>query len=124
MPEGSHFSALHLKKKHREKFHPDLEKSFKSIGKSCQEHATKRMRQAVENVRSVLIFSADSKRTSRFRVSFGAENCRFNEELVIENIYFSGTSVLQNINEGRHFSFAKLVQNILANTSRKNILDS
>lgn len=60
---------------------------------------------------------------TRFRVSFGAENVRFNERFLIDVMYLDGKPVLHIVDEGTHLSAARFVKEVSTATLWATILE-
>eukprot|EP00171_Calliarthron_tuberculosum_P004009 IDg4009t1 len=53
---------------------------------------------------------------TRFRVSFGAEEVRFNERILMDVMYIGMRPILHIVDEGTHFSAARFLNNISTET--------
>lgn len=125
MKESIHFTPIQLHKLRRQFFHPSVEKLLNLIKKAHPEHATKETRQALQDIISRCDPCQQTQTAPlRYRVSFGAENGRFNEQIIINIMYLNGISVLHIVEEGKHFSSARFIPNIQADTLLKTILES
>lgn len=60
---------------------------------------------------------------TRFRVSFGAENVKFNERLFMDMMYLNGKPVLHIVDEGAHFRAAAFLPNVSTKTIWATILE-
>lgn len=123
MPNVSNFTRMQLLKLHRQFFHPSTDKLFNLIQKARPEHATKETRKSLEDITARCdpcqrIQSAPL----RFRVSFGAENVRFNERIIVDIMYIDGDPILHIIDEGTHFNAARFLPDVGTDTIWKTIL--
>ena len=56
------------------------------------------------------------KAPTRFSVTFGAENVRFNERLLMDIMYIDGKPLLHIVDEGTNFSAARFLPDISTKT--------
>lgn len=112
-----------LQKLHRHLFHPSAQKLFNLIKSSRPEHAT----QATIKVAKDVSTHCDpcqrrQHRPSRFRVTLGSENVRFNERIIIGIMTLDNLPVLHFVDDGTHFSAAHFLYDVSTPTVWKNIL--
>lgn len=125
MPQITRFSRVQLQKLHRQFFHPSTEKLSNLIKKARPEHATPETRQELEEITARCDYCQRIQNAPlRFPVSFGADNIRFNERILLDIMYIDGDPVLHIVDDGTHLSAAKFLPNIQADTMWKTILDS
>ena len=123
-PSSGMLTRSQLGKLHKQFFHPFAEKLFNLLKKARPEETT---------AGTVSILQDLSKRRdpcqrihtapTRFRVSFGAENARFNERVLLDIVTIDGKPVLHNVDEGTRFSAARFVPDVSTNTIWSTILD-
>ena len=125
LPNVTRFSRVQLGKLHRQFFHPSPEKLFNLIKKARPEHATPETRDELDDI-TARCDPCQRMKTAplRFRVSFGAQNMRFNKRVIIDIMYLDGAPVLHIIDESTHFSVAKFLPRISTNAIWHTILNS
>lgn len=101
------FTRSQLKKLHKQFFHPSAEKLFNLL-QLARENNTK-----LETLTVLQDFSnrcdpcQHIKPTpTRFKVSFGAQNVRFNERVFLDIVTIDSRQVIHILDEGTHFSAA------------------
>ena len=117
MPINAHFSRAQLVKIHRNMHHPTAKKLFNLLLKSRPEEATPDTLKVLQDI---------SKRCDpcqriatapvRFRVSFGAENIRFNERILLDIMYLSGDPVIHIVDDGTRFNAAYFLPDVSTET--------
>ena len=118
------FTRSQLGKLHKQFFHPSAEKLFNLLKKARLEETTA---EALRILQDLSKRCDPCKRIhtapTRFRVSFGAENGRFNERVLLDIVTIDGKPVLHIVDEGTRFSAARFVPDVSTNTIWSTILD-
>ena len=118
------FTRSQLGKLHKQFFHPSGEKLFNLLKRARPDEKTPERLETLQDL---------SKRCdpcqrihtapTRFRVSFGAENVRFNERILLDIVTIDSKPVLHIVGEGTRFSAAKLVPDVSTKTLWSTILE-
>lgn len=106
-PTQSKFTNSQFVKLHKQCFHPSAEKLFNLLKIARSEEATIDTFQMLQDItKNFGPFQRIKTAPTRFRVSFGAENVRFNERVVVDIVHFDRRPILHIVGEGTRFSAA------------------
>ena len=119
----TYFTRSQLHTLHRQFFHPSAEKLYRLLLKSRPEDTTPETKKILED----LTKRCDPCQRmrggpTRFRVSLGADEVRFNEKILIDIMYIGSTPVLHIVDEGTHFSAATFLEKCSSEDIWKGIL--
>lgn len=106
-----HFTRAQLSKLHRQFFHPSASKLYNLLKKARPDEVDLETLETLQDI---------SKRcdpcqrikpaATRFRVSFGAEDVRFNERLLIDLMFIGTKPILHIVDEATRFSAARFMK--------------
>lgn len=123
-PHQTCFTKAQLMKLHKQFFHPSSQKLFNLIKRARPEMATPEILQTImELSRRCDPCQRIQLAPYRFRVSFGTENIRFNERVLMDVLFLNSKPVLHIVDEGTRFSAARLLPDYSTNTIWKTILE-
>eukprot|EP00171_Calliarthron_tuberculosum_P005792 IDg5792t1 len=107
------FTRSQLFKLHRQFFHPSAGKLFNLLKRARSEHATPETLAILQDI-SNRCDPCQRIRPApvRFRVSFGTENAKFNERIILDIMYIDSHPVLHIVDEGTRFSAARFLPSI------------
>ena len=112
------FTRAQLHKLQRQFFHPSAIRLFNLLKRARPEHATPETREILEEIsRRCDPCQRIKPGPTRFRVSFGTEDGRFNERIMMDIMILDGEPVLHIVDEATKFSAARF----LPNTETKTI---
>eukprot|EP00171_Calliarthron_tuberculosum_P019742 IDg19742t1 len=105
-----YFTRTQLHKLHRQFFYPSADKLFNLILRARPEARNRLNKNLTQrNIRKMGPLSVNHPGPVRFRVSFGAENVRFNERIIIDIMYIESWPVLHIVDDGTRFSAAQIL---------------
>lgn len=123
-PPSMYFTRSQLLKLNSNFCHPSSQKLFNLLRRARPEEATPETLKVLEDL---------SKRCdpcqriqnapTRFRVSFGAQDSRFNERLFIDIMYIGNDPVLHVVNEGTRFGAARFLRDVSTKTIWTTLLE-
>ena len=118
------FTRSQLGELHKQFFHPSSEKLFNLLKRARPEETTPETLQTLQDL-SKRCDPCQRMHTAptRFRVSFGAENVRFNERILLDIVTIDSKPVLHIVDEGTRFSAAKFVPDVSTKTLWSTILE-
>ena len=118
------FTRPELVKLHRQFAHPSTHKLYNLLKRARPEEATPETFRILEDLaKRCDPCQRIQNAPTRFRVSFGAENVRFNERLLIDIMYLDGKPLLHIVDEGTRFSAARFLSNVSTMNVWQTILD-
>ena len=118
-----YFTTTQVVKLHDQFAHPSAEKHYKMLKRARpEETAPETMRQLEELSKRCDPCQRIQNAPTIFRVSFGADNVRFNERLLMDIMYLYGKPVLHMVDEGTRFSAAKFVPDVSTKTIWETII--
>ena len=108
-----HFTLAQLAKIHRQFFHPSPTKLFDLLKIARPEYATPETLQIFKEISSRCDpCQRIQPAPVRFRVSFGTENVRFNERIMMDIMYIDRKPVLHIVDEATKFSAARFLSTV------------
>ena len=112
-PISMRYTKSQLSKPHKNFFHPAADKLFNLLRKSKPEEATPETLDALKDItKRCYPCQRVHNAPPRFRVSFGAENVRFNERILIDIMYIGAKPVMHIVDEGTRFSAARFLNEV------------
>ena len=97
----TNFTRAQLHKLHRQFYHPSADKLFNLLLKARPEQATTETLEILKDISKICDPCQRIKPAPvRFRVSFGAENVRFNERILMDIMYVDQSPILHIVGEG------------------------
>ena len=118
------FTRAQLTKIHRQFFHPSAEKLFKLLHRARPDEATPEALKILKDIgKRCDPCQRIQNAPKRFRVSFGAENVRFNERILLDIMYLEGKPVLHIVDEATRFSAARFLSDVSTKTIWRAILE-
>ena len=123
-PIDTFFSKPQLKKLHRNFCHPSADKLFKLLKRARPDETTP---ETLETLKKISKCCDPCKRIqnglTRFRVSLGRENTRFNDEVMLDIMYIDGKPILHIVDDSTHFSAARYLPNVSTKTIWATIVE-
>lgn len=111
------FTRHKLEKLHRQFVHPSADKLFKLLRKTKPEETTPETLKILEDItRRCDPCQRIQPAPVRFRVSLGAEEIRFNEELLMDIMYIGSDPVLHIVDSATRFSAARFLPDVTTMT--------
>ena len=121
---GTFFAKSQLWKLHKQFFHPSAQKLFNLLKKARPEEATPETLSVLDDLtKRCDPCQRVQNAPRRFRVSFGAENVRFNERILLDIMYINGNAILHIVDDGTHYSAARFLPDVSTKTIWKTILE-
>ena len=118
-----YFTRIQLMKLHKKFAHPSAQKLCNLLKSSRPEDATPETLRILEGLaKRCDPCQRIQNAPNRFCVSFGVENVRFNERLLIDIMYLEGKAVLHIVDEGTRFSAARFVSDVSTMTIWKTVI--
>ena len=117
LPVLTFFSKAQLQKLHRHFFHPSSEKLYKLLKKARPEDTTPQTQDILEEITTRWDpCQRVQPGPNRFKVTFGGESVKFNEEVVIDIMYLDGKPVLHLVDAETHFSATRFLPDVSTRT--------
>ena len=118
------YSTEQLRKLHRQFAHPSTDKLYKLLRRARPEDTSPETFATLQELaRRCDTCQRIQSGPVRFRVSFGAENVKFNERIYMDIMYIDGKPVLHIVDEGTHFSAAAFLPDVSTKTIWTTILE-
>ena len=112
------FTRSQLGMLHKQFFHPSVEMLLNMLKKARPEETTSKTLSVLQDLKKRCDrFQRIQNAPTRFRVSFGAENVRFNEIIMLDIFIIDGRPVLHIVDEGTRFSAARFLPDVSTKTS-------
>lgn len=113
----NYFTRTQLEKLHQQFFHPSATRLFNLLKRARPEDATP---ETLDILRDISKRCDPCQRIrpapTRFRVSFGTENARFNERIMMDIMYIDSSPVLHIVDEGTRFAVARFLPDMSTKT--------
>lgn len=123
IPNNTHFSRSQLHTLHRQFFYPSADKLYKLLQKARHEDTTPETKKILEDLTNRCDPCQKIRGgTTRFRVSFGAEDTKFSERILIDIMYLGNDPVLHIVDEGTRFSAATFLSSCSSEVIWKSLL--
>ena len=123
-PTSMFFTQTQLHKIHRHFLHPSAQKLFNLLKRARPEDPTHETLKVLEDLtKRCDPCQRIQNAPLRFRVSFGAENVRFNERVFIDIMYIDSDTVLHTVDEGTRFGAARFLSDASTKTIWKAIAE-
>lgn len=121
---GTFFTKSQLSKLHRQFFHPSAQKLFNLLRRARPEEATP---ETLKHLEELSRYCDPCQRIQnapkRFKVTFGAENSRFNERIILDIMYLGSDPVLHVVDEGTRFGASRFLKDISTKSIWKALLE-
>ena len=118
------FTRSQLGRLHKQFFHPSAEKLLNMLKKARPEETTLKILSVLQDLtKRCDRFQRIQNAPTRFRVSFGAENVRFNKRIMLDIFAIHGRPVLHIVDEGTRCSAARFLPNVSTKTLWSTILE-
>ncbi len=111
-PRNIFFTRTHLSKLHLQFKHPSATSLFNLLRRAHPDNLSSDTLSIVEDIGQRCVpCQKIQKAANRFILSFGAENVRFNERVLTDNMYIYRKPILHIVDEGTKFSAARFLPN-------------